>query len=250
MMPQRHGSNFVGFWNFLLEIFLLQEFKDEENPSQCFMGLLGGGNDAKNFFSFSFGFGSSLAQCSQHGGNQGGLKGFWELIQSPGMVWVGRTQRPSNSNPFCLQNTALTQNLRFFPFFLPWNCCFSTKESHPDFPARLCSVPGRRNCWKFRNKNSLLRLWATNLGWNVALVVPIQFFFVFFSLPEKDLHKILRVFVCVSIVCAVISTPKKKKKSSEFHFVAVSNWFILVIPAWELAEAFPREEMQKTSLFD
>lgn len=177
-----------------------------------FFGLLGGGNDAKNFFSFSFGFGSSSAQCSQRGGNQGGLKGFWELIQSPGMVWVGRTQRPSNSNPFCLQNTALTQNSRFFPLFLPWNCCFSTKESHPDFPARLCSVPGRRNCWKFRNKNSLLRLWATNLGWNVALVVPIQFFFVFFSLPEKDLHKILRVFVCVSIVCAVISTPKKKKK--------------------------------------
>lgn len=67
MMPQRHGSNFVGFWNFLLEIFLLQEFKDEENPSQCFMGLLGGGNDAKNFFSFSFGFGSSSAQWSQRG---------------------------------------------------------------------------------------------------------------------------------------------------------------------------------------
>lgn len=107
-----------------------------------------------------------------------------------------------------------------------------TKESYPDFPARLCSVLGRRNCWKFRNKNSLLRLWATNLGWNVALVVPIEFFFGF-SLPEKDLHQILKGFVCVSIVCAVISTPKKSSaRASEFNSVAVSDWFILVIPSW------------------
>lgn len=132
------------------------------------------------FFPLALGLDQAQLSCSQGGGNQEGLKGFWELIQSPGIVWVGRSQRPSRSSPFCLQNTALTQNLRFCPLFLPWNCCFSTEESHPDFPARLCSVPGRRNCWKFRNKNSLLRLWATNLGWNVALVVPIQFFFCFF----------------------------------------------------------------------
>lgn len=73
---------------------------------------------------------------------------------------------------------------------------------------------------KFRNKNSLLRLLATNSGWNVLLIMPTELFFSF-SLSKNYLHNIFTGF-CVCKHCSSIFKQTSSARVSKLLAVAVS----------------------------
>lgn len=140
------------FWHLLLEMEL-QESTEEENPSHSFMGLLDGGNDRKKKpFSFiwwvcvklSSGF-PSMVEIRKV------WRDFGDLIQGHGMVWVGRSLKTTQfQSPSACKNQLWPKLWGSSPFPYLGIVSFSTKEIYPGFPAGLCSVLGRRNCWKFR----------------------------------------------------------------------------------------------------
>lgn len=203
------------FWHFLLEIsswkWSSRNLQRRRIPAtllwDCWMEEM---IEKKTFFLYLVGLCQAQFRFSQRGGNQEGLKGFWRPHPGSwnGLGWKILKNHPVPI-PFCLQKPALTQTLRFFPLSLPWNCFFFHEGNLPWLPCRALFSSRQEKLLKVQKIKIVYwgyerLIWAEMLLWSC----PSSSFLVFSCLGRICI-KHWGVFVGVSIVCALISTPKK-----------------------------------------